>query len=184
MPTPEVQQYINQQRAAGIADAQIRQTLSAQGWSAIDLDQAFEVVPAGPVVPQTSQTSRKYMGKRTGRTVFLAVMSLFIGLCIFFYLITAIAFWDHPQPGDSIRILATLIVGVLNVLACILLLKVKRAAYIFLYCELIILIILLAKFIYPFGGSDTSILIVPLGILIYAFVYLNLDLRTFFKKVN
>lgn len=41
MLTPEVQQYITQQRAAGVSDSQIRQALSAQGWSAGDLDQAL-----------------------------------------------------------------------------------------------------------------------------------------------
>ncbi len=49
MPTPEVQQYINQQRAAGIADAQIRQTLTAQGWQQADLDQALGVAPQAPI---------------------------------------------------------------------------------------------------------------------------------------
>ncbi len=41
MITPEVQNYINQSRAAGMTNDQIRQTLAAQGWQQSDLDQAF-----------------------------------------------------------------------------------------------------------------------------------------------
>ena len=43
MVTPELQQYILQQRSAGLSDIQIRQNLYQQGWSASDLDEAFGV---------------------------------------------------------------------------------------------------------------------------------------------
>ncbi len=41
MPTPELQNYISQQRSAGVSDAQIRQALATQGWTEVDLSQAF-----------------------------------------------------------------------------------------------------------------------------------------------
>ncbi len=41
MLTPEVQQYINQQRVAGVPDAQIRQNLVAKGWQEVDLNNVF-----------------------------------------------------------------------------------------------------------------------------------------------
>lgn len=51
MPTPETQNYINQSRASGISDDQIRATLQAQGWAEADIAQALgstsTVVAAG-----------------------------------------------------------------------------------------------------------------------------------------
>lgn len=48
MLTPEIQQYINQQRSAGVSDTQIRQMLAARGWQQTDLDQAFGVISNAP----------------------------------------------------------------------------------------------------------------------------------------
>jgi hypothetical protein len=42
----ELQNYINQSRGSGKADAQIRQELAAQGWQQADLDQAFGTTTA------------------------------------------------------------------------------------------------------------------------------------------
>lgn len=56
MLTPEIQQYISQQRSAGVSDAQIRQTLSVQGWSQADLDQVFGTAT---VIHENSSGHRK-----------------------------------------------------------------------------------------------------------------------------
>ncbi len=47
MITPELQNYINQSRAAGQTDEQIRQTLSTRGWVQADLDAAFGTATTG-----------------------------------------------------------------------------------------------------------------------------------------
>ncbi len=61
MITPEIQEYIGQQREAGIPDAQIRQTLTVQGWQQADLDQAFGPSPIvnamSAVAPVTASIS-------------------------------------------------------------------------------------------------------------------------------
>ena len=41
MPTPELQNYINQSRAAGLTDDQIRQSLVAKGWKEGDIKKSF-----------------------------------------------------------------------------------------------------------------------------------------------
>ena len=42
---PEIQQYVKQQRSAGVSDAQIRQNLAMQGWAEADLAGVFEGTP-------------------------------------------------------------------------------------------------------------------------------------------
>lgn len=42
MLTPEIQNYINQARAQGISDEQIRQNLVAQGWKETELNQLIK----------------------------------------------------------------------------------------------------------------------------------------------
>jgi len=60
MITPELQQYINQQKSAGASDVQIRQNLLTQGgWSQADLDQAFGVQGS---MPQMAQGTPIYSG--------------------------------------------------------------------------------------------------------------------------
>lgn len=75
MITPEVQNYINQSRAAGMPDDQIRQTLVAQGWQQADLDQAFGTTAA----PASSTGSHgKLMGMMFGILI-LVLLILGVG---------------------------------------------------------------------------------------------------------
>ncbi len=89
--TLEVQQYINQQKSAGVADAQIRQTLVQQGWAQVDLDQAFGVISTGPVVPQAPLTTNSPTGT-TGHKwlkiigVVVLVFVILIAIIVFFAL--------------------------------------------------------------------------------------------------
>ena len=43
MLTPELQQYISQQKLKSMSDEQIRQALTSQGWNSADLDWVFVV---------------------------------------------------------------------------------------------------------------------------------------------
>lgn len=54
MPTPEVQQYINQQRSAGVSDSQIRQALAQQGWAEDDINAALSPGISSSNTPTTS----------------------------------------------------------------------------------------------------------------------------------
>jgi hypothetical protein len=58
MITPEIKNYIQQARASGMADDQIRQALVVQGWAAPDLDEAFGIAPATAVGGTTKSSTR------------------------------------------------------------------------------------------------------------------------------
>lgn len=76
MPNQELQNYINQSRASGVPDEQIRQTLAAQGWSEADLNEAFGQVAASV---STASVSSVGTGWLSAKVVTVAVTLLLIG---------------------------------------------------------------------------------------------------------
>lgn len=95
MLTPEIQQYVKQQRAAGVSDAQIRQALASQGWQQTDLDQAFGIAPTGSAVPQTPVVFRK----NTTKIVIMIVIIFLVLPLLFWAVIAGFAWYKFKNSG-------------------------------------------------------------------------------------
>ncbi len=95
--TPEVQQYINQQRTAGVSDSQIRQSLTTQGWTQADLDQAFGVAPN--TAPQASLSNNT-------KKIIWAIIIIFVLLPLLSYVWFRIANNSHDQEQDAYNLIS------------------------------------------------------------------------------
>ncbi len=94
MLVPEIQEYIKQQKAAGVSDTQIRQNLVTQGWAEVDLDQAFGITPVNPVVPQAPQVSEK---SNIGKIIAIVVIVFILLPLLFFGAIAGYSYYKYKR---------------------------------------------------------------------------------------
>lgn len=95
MLTPEIQEYIKQQQAAGVSDVQIRQALASRGWQQADLDQAFGTAPTRSAVPQAPVVFRKNTTK-----IVITIVVIFLVLPLLFWaLVAGLAWYKFKNSG-------------------------------------------------------------------------------------
>src|SRR3989344_5193156 len=73
---PQLQNYINQARSVGQTDAQIRQTLVAQGWTETNLNEAFGQSPVNVPAALVSSAGSSWL---SAKVIVVAVVVLLIG---------------------------------------------------------------------------------------------------------